>query len=439
MKTILIILCLAAQISNAQTIRTIAGNGTPGFSGDGGPAVSAELKGANFIVFDKHDNMFVCDAGNRRIRKVDNAGIITTIAGNGTNAHTGDGGLATLASLHNPTSIAVDTFGNIYIGESAGHTIRKINTSGIITTIAGDGTIGYNGDGILATTAKLFFPYLGKVDNSGNIFFGDYGNHRVRKIDATGIITTVAGDGTNGSSGDGGSALSAKLKTPVFVNLNSAGDIFIPDNSDFRVRKVDASTGIITTFAGNGVMGNTGDGGAATSAQISFVNSMAFDHLGNSFLADLDANVIRKVNSAGIISTIAGTGATGYGGDNGPAINAVFNSPNSIAVNSAGNVAVADVNNNRIRLIIYNNTAVANQEGHLLKVSVFPNPAKDNIVIDAEVPIETLDVINVVGTCVTEVRPSLGDRVVTVDVSRLPAALYVIKVNGVIAGKFVKE
>src|SRR5712691_406863 len=267
---ILTLTCLLPACSDAAasggTIATVAGNGSSGFSGDGGQATNTSLSNPQAVALDKAGNLFIADTFNYRIRRVDAvSGIITTIAGNGVQALSGDGGPATNASLFAPSGLALDTEGNIFIAEWFGSRVRRVDaTTHIITTVAGGG----NGDdGGQATNAALASAYGLALDTSGNLLIADVSHHRIRRVDATnGIITTVAGNGTSGFSGDGGLATSASLSFPVDVVLDSAGNLFIADQGNRRVRRVDTATRTITTLAGNGSAGFSGDGGQATNA-----------------------------------------------------------------------------------------------------------------------------------------------------------------------------
>ncbi|MGA1199046.1 MAG: hypothetical protein ACO36I_21340, partial [Candidatus Latescibacterota bacterium] len=212
-----------------QQIGSVAGDGSFGFAGDGGVATNASLADPVGVFVDSVGNMFVADTNNRRIRKIDTAGTITTVAGNGSFGFAGDGGGATSASLADPTGVFVDAQNNLYIADTNNQRIRKVDASGVITTIAGDGNAGFSGDGGLATSARLNFPTGVFVDAIGNVFFADRENHRIRKVDTLGVITTVAGNGAFGSSGDGGQATSANLAFPAGVFVSSVGEVFIAD------------------------------------------------------------------------------------------------------------------------------------------------------------------------------------------------------------------
>jgi hypothetical protein len=284
------------------------------------------------------------------------AGIINTVAGDGIAGYSGDGGAATSAELNVPYGVAVDNAGNIYIADYGNERIRKVTAStGKISTVAGNGTVGYGGDGGPATSAKLDSPTGVALDGAGNIYIADLGNHRIRKVTvSTGIISTAAGNGTQGYSGDGGPATSAELYYATGVAADSAGNIYIGDEVNERVRKVTASTGIINTVAGDGVGGYSGDGGPATSAELNAPSGVAVDTAGNIYIADISNNRIRKVTvSTGIISTVAGNGTAGYSGDGGPATNAELNNPSGVAVDTVGKIYIGDTNNNRIRAVTH--------------------------------------------------------------------------------------
>jgi uncharacterized protein (TIGR03437 family) len=335
-------------------ITTVAGNGTFGYSGDGGPATSAKLSPWGVAV-DGSGNLYITDFYDSVIRKVAAAtGIITTVAGNGTFGYSGDGGPATTAQLAEPSGVAVDGSGNLYIADWDDHVIRKVTAAtGIITTVAGNGSPGYSGDGGPATGAQLACPWGVAVDGSGNLYLADTGYYRIRKVAAAGTITTVAGNGRQYAySGDGGPATSAQLALPYGAAVDGSGNIYIADWDDNAIHRVAAATGIITTVAGNGSGGYSGDGGPATSAQLSGPAGVAADGSGNIYIADEYNNVIRKVAAAtGIITTVAGDGTQGYSGDGGPATGAQLGVPLGVAVDGSGNLYIADSLYNRIRKV----------------------------------------------------------------------------------------
>lgn len=338
--------------SFTQTISTIAGTGTAGYNGDGIVATSAELDKPAGVCIDASGNIYIADFWFHRVRKVDAVtGNISTIAGTGTAGYNGDGIAATSAQLDKPRKVCVDASGNVYIADSYNHRIRKIDAStGIISTVAGNGTSGYNNDGIAADSAELYFPGGVFVDASGNIYIADVYNHRVRKVDAsTGKISTIAGNGTAGYSGDGAAGTAAELNYPWGLCADNSGNVYIADEFNNRIREVDASTGNINTFAGTGTAGYNGDGIMATTAQLNTPSDVFADAYGRVFISDA-SNRIRVVDlSTSMISTIAGNGTAGYNGDGIAATSAELSGPGGIFVNASGNLFIADVSNQRVR------------------------------------------------------------------------------------------
>ena len=342
-------LILNSPLVKAQPISTIAGNGTAGYSGDAGAATSAMLNYPLGVAVDAAGNVYISDYSNQMIRKVNTSGIISAFAGTaGTNGSGGDGGPATSAMLNNPNGVAVDAAGNVYVADVGNNKIRKINTStGIINTFAGNGTNGFSGDGGPATSAMLNYPIAVAVDAAGNVYITD--NYRIRKINTSGIISTFAGTGGGGYNGDNISATSANLNNPAGVAVDAAGNVYIADESNQRIRIVNTS-GIISTFAGTGTQGWGGDG-VATSIQLNYPAGIAVDAAGNLYITDQGTHRIRKVNTSGMISTIAGNGSGAFSGDGGPATSASINNPYGVAVDGTGNVYIADQNNQRVRKV----------------------------------------------------------------------------------------
>ncbi len=345
--------------SGIETVSAGTGAFTAGHAGDGGSATKAELNIPYDVTFDAAGNMYIADTRNQRVRKVDTNGVITTIAGNGQALYAGDGGPATLASLQGPIAVATDAAGNVYITDQANQRIRKVDAvSGNITTVAGNGVAGSGADGLAgdggpAILASLFQPVGIAIGPDGNLYIADQANSRIRKVDlVTGIITTVAGNGTLAFSGDGGPATSAQLYYPTDVIFDPAGNFYIADSANQRVRKVDAQTGIITTVAGSGTQGFAGDGGPATAAAFSLPAALAFDAAGNLYISDFGNERIRRMDTGGIVTTIAGNGSEALGGDGGSATGAqLLIGPRDVVFDAVGNLYVADHFNNRIRKV----------------------------------------------------------------------------------------
>jgi sugar lactone lactonase YvrE len=332
-------------------IATVAGTGTAGFSGDNGPALSARFNHPYSLTVDGGGNAYVADYQNQRVRKIAAAtGIVTTVAGNGTLGLTGDGGLATLATLYYPTGVAVDTSGNLLISH-IGLVRRVASDTGIISTVAGTGFLDFSGDGRPATEANIAVVAV-SVDAADNLFVSDYINGRIRRVDAaTRIVSTVAGNGDQGL-GDKGPASAAILYYPYGIAIDADSNLYIADTFNSRIRKVAAATGIITTVAGSGAFGPSGDGGAATQAQLEYPRDVAVDVAGNLFITDTLNNRIRKVTAAtGVIDTVAGSGDEGFSGDGGPAKSAALQQPHGAVLDRAGNIYIADTLNHRIRKV----------------------------------------------------------------------------------------
>jgi len=347
---------LVFKVSPTGALTVVAGNGIPRFSGDGGPATGASLYRPTGVAVDAAGSIYIADTGNGRIRKVGLSGIIGTVAGNGKSGFSGDGGPATSASLDGPSGVAVDAAGNLYIADSTSsysggnNRIRKVSPSGIISTVAGNGTAGFSGDGGLATNASLNVPSGIAVDAADNLYIADARNNRVRRVAPSGIISTVAGGGS-GFPGGNGPATSASLSWPSSVAVDAAGNLYITDQGNGRIRKVSPS-GMISTAAGSGQGGFTGDGGPATLASLWRPTGVAVDAAGSLYIADQLNNRIRAVSPSGIISTVAGNGTVGSSGDGLSATSASLAGPRGVAVDAGGNLYIADTGNNRVRRVL---------------------------------------------------------------------------------------
>ena len=284
-------------------VEQVAGCGEYGYSGDGGPAGKAKLSWPSDLAFDAQGNLYMVESGNACVRKVEKSGTITTVAGCGEHGYSGDSGQATKARLARPLGMTFDTEGNLYIADAHNYRVRKVDREGIITTVAGNGQEGDSGDGGQAVKARLSIFFGIAVDVEGNLFIADSDNRSVRKVDKSGIITTMVGNGEWGYGGDGGQATEARLRHPEKVILDTADNLYIADSSGHCVRRVN-KTGIITTVAGNGKKGDGGDGGKAVKARLNFSNDIAVDAEGNLYISDQDNHRVRKVNRAGIITTV---------------------------------------------------------------------------------------------------------------------------------------
>ena len=332
------------------TIYAIAGNAEAGYSGDGGRGGDASLSNPSGVAVDPVAGIYIGDSGNRRIRRLGFDGIIQTVAGNGLFRYSGEGGPATSATLYLPYAVALDKKGNLYIAEPQQARVRKVAPNGVITTFAGTGAQGYNQDGIPATQAQISQVEGLAVDSAGSVYLADAINSRVRKITPDGIISTVAGTGFFNYSGDGGPATGATLYGPAAVAIDNTGNLYISDYYNNRIRKVTLD-GIITTVAGNGEAGYSGNGSAATQARLNAPAGLAFDAQGNLYFADSLNNVIRKITPQGIITTVAGNGKEGFLGDGRAATGANLREPFAVTVDAAGNLYIADTRNYRIRKV----------------------------------------------------------------------------------------
>jgi len=367
------LLFIGAQLFFAQSAVVLAplsqldaGTGVGGYTGDNGPATSAELNTPFGVAVDSHENIYIADMNNSVIRKVSPAGTITTVAGTGTAGYSGDGDAATTAKLNYPHGVTVDTAGNIYIADTNNNRIRKVTVAtGIISTIAGTGGSGYSGNGVIGTSAELKTPNGIGIDIAGNIYVADYGNQVVREINATTLyITTIAGTPSSaGFSGDGYAATGAQLNDPTSVAIDTAGNYYIADHGNQRIRKVNTS-GTISTYAGNGTGGFAGDGEyPATSAELNNPTGVAIDGAGNLYIGDSANNRIRVVFASGTITTWAGNGTVGASGDGGQALSAEYNTPRGVAVDLQGNVFIADQSNNKVREALGNTSFATTNVG----------------------------------------------------------------------------
>jgi len=408
-------------------IATYAGTGMPGYSGDGSVATAADFNGPLCMAMDQDRNLFVADFYNARIRKVKPNGIIVTMAGNGTLGYGGDGTIATSAEIY-PHGVAADKHGNVFLSDPANNVIRKINAAGIISTYAGDGTAGY-ADATTALAAEFNAPFGLYVDGHDNLYIADAGNHAIRRIDsATGAVTTVAGSGVMGYYGDGGPAGLAQLDSPFAITFDKAGDLFIADRNNNVVREVNATNGLINTIAGTGAIGYSGDSALATDATMHYPVSVATDTAGNVYIADSYNNVIREVDmTTGNIVTVAGNGYAGFGGDLGYPTGANLFHPYSIVLDTFNSIYIADANNQRIRKVfnpLANGVADVNTKN---EIRLFPNPAHTSITITGVQNGDKIGLIDVTGKMVTSLSQATGTAV-EIPVSQLAEGLYLVQI-----------
>jgi hypothetical protein len=443
--------CLTqALVSVAQsgTIITVAGIDSFGYNGDNRPAITAKLNAPESICQDKYGNIFVADAANHRIRKVNAiTGLITTVAGKDSSGYSGDNGPATNAKLFGPEGVAVDSNNNLYIGDALNYRIRKVNAiTGIITTIAGTGVAGAFGNGIPAINAQLNGPIHLHIDSFQNLYVIDYGNYLVRKIaSSTGLITTVAGNGICSNSVDGLVATAAALNKPIRVFADDTGNIYLSEELGHKVRKVSAATGLLSTVAGTGLAGSTGDSGPATAAELALPTGIYVDKNGNIFIAEYDNGAIRRVDaSTGIITTVAGTlGSPGFAGDNGPATSAQMTAMD-LTFDKDGNIYIADRGNQRIRKVCYDTTCLkiptdtANHTGIINTITttqhyqLTPNPSNGDILLtqgEADNDAVTIDVRDIVGKSVYMSAARFRDRTYHLSLEHLSPGLYFMRIR----------
>ena len=438
MKKILFTLLLMPCVLSAQNIITVAGSGNTTL-GDNGPATNANLKTFGQIAINSNGDIIIAANNDQRIRKVDaSTGIITTIGGTGVVGYSGDNGPATAAKFSWPNFVACDNSNNVYISDDSNR-IRRIDVaSGIVTTIAGNGIPAFAGDGGPATDASINRSEGITFDVEGNLFFVDDNNARVRKINTAGIISTVAGNGTTGFSGDGGQATSAQIR-PWSISFDNFGKLYIADDG-VQVRKVDLNTGTITTVVGDGSGVYNGENIPATATGIRPVK-VTFDINNRMFVSDGYSNRVRMVDSVGIIHTVAGTGISGFSGDGGPATAAQFYTPSGIEY-YCGNIYIADAQNHRVRKIAYNispdcpTLSISNPVIESV-FNVFPNPVTTNLTITSTNVITNVSISNIIGQ--TVYSNYYHREEVQVNIADLPKGIYFIKVNGTEVRKFVKE
>ena len=431
LKTVMALLLIAGSSINsgkAQTINTICGTGLAGYSGDGGPAISAQLKHPTDVKIDAKGNTYIVDQGNEVIRKINAAGIITTIAGEGDPGYFGDGGPATLAAINVPTGIAVDKTGNLYIADTHNGLIRKVDTNGIISTIAGSyNQPGYTGNGGPASAARITDPTYMAIDTADNLYFTDHLNNAVRMIShSTGIIITVAGNTIKGYNGDGGPGPAAQLNDPRGIYLDTYGNLFIADFGNDVIRRVDGITKNITTIAGKNWPGATGTGGPATNACLNGPISVTADNYGNVFFGEYRNDWVRKVNTRDTLVYFAGNGYSGFSGDGGPSTASRINYPYSLSVDGVGNVYFPDYTNSVIRRVQVSPLKI-NTGNEIGGIQIFPNPVTEILHINNVQPSTSYSLTNAVGVEVRTGELAQGDQFLSI--KELPSGIYNLELN----------
>ncbi len=373
-------------------ISTVAGTGYPGLSGDGGPATEATLTAPTSVAIDEVGNLLIADGYNKRVRRVTADGRIQTVAG----TDIGDGGLATDAFLYSPSHMAIHSSGDLYFADTLHNRVRKVTPAGIILTVAGNGLPAYSDGRGSATLAYLKKPAAVAFDAQGHLYIADGGNRRIRKVTPAGRISTIAGTGEDGFSGDGGQAIRAKIGIATSVAVDRTGNIYF--NDEARIRKV-TPAGIITTIAGNGKKEAAGDGGPATQAQLDPFD-LAFDSAGNLYVADGSNHRIRKIDTSGIITTVAGNGVEGFSGDGGLAVNAALDRPTGVALDADDNLYIADYDNLRVRRVSKDgvittiagngNLTISGDGGPALEAGLDPT----SVVVDSDGIVYVSDLLN---------------------------------------------
>ena len=363
----------------AQIITTVANVSLKkGYAGDGGSAAFAKFNSPEGLAVDNAGNVYVADPLNNRIRKIDVFGEVSTYAGNGKSGFSGDGGLATLAELGGPTYVILDNDGTMYVADTRNNRVRKITPAGVITTVAGNGDAGYSGDGGLAIKAPLESPNRLALDSHGNLFIGT--QKAIRKVYGNNVITTICGSSQSGSSGNGGSALYATFIEITGIVVDKSDNIFIADKQAHVIRKID-NTGVINGYAGAGASVALGDGGPANIARLISPADIKMDSKQNLYVTDLTDSRIRKIDAAGIITTIAGNGKSAHTGDGGAAIDAGLFSPCGLGIDTGNNLYMTEVSNyasdlsNDVRYIFTGNIGNAKSA-----VNIYPNPTFDGAI-----------------------------------------------------------
>ncbi len=445
LKLFLTLLCLMnVWFVHGQIITTVAGGATGhgGSWGDGGPATAAEINFFAGLAVDNAGNIFISDG--HRIRKVNAiSGVINTIAGTGIAGYNGDGIPATAAQLYTPVCISFDATENLYVYDAGNHRIRRIDAvTGIITTYAGNGTFGFTGDSGAATAATIDGGDMA-WDANGNLYYGS--TRKIRKISSTGIISTFAGNGLAGVTAEGVPATSTYIAPARGLAIDVMGNLYIADSTR-AIRKITASSGLINRIAGTGDNLYTPYGGDGIPATLCRVGAFDIyvDDTGNLYISDQPNSRIEKVNTHGVIYTIAGTGVAGFGGDNNIATNAQVSYPENVVLDKCNNVYIADFNNKRVRKVTYHATC-DNETSKVKSVNIennfiiYPNPANSNLTIKTSEKINTINFTNLFGQTIPITAPTITNNKAEINIAHLPRGMYIIRVNEVYVQRFMKE
>jgi len=423
MKKLLYLLCfLLPFTSNGQYyISTVVGNGSSGATGDGGQATNASLVNPMGLAYDAAGNLYISEYWGHKIRKVSPDGTISTFAGTGEAGYTGNGGQATAAKMFHPIDVTVGADGAVYVAELTNYCIRRIGTDGIISLVAGTGEFcGTSPDGLSATSTCLDYPYAIHINAAGEMFIPELQNNRVRKVNTSGIVSTIAGTGISGDDGDGGPASAARINNPSDCYVDAVGNIYIPQFNTDRIRMVDAA-GIIHTIAGTGIDTYTGDGGLATNATLNNPARVITDVAGNIYVADGLNCCIRKI-TGGIITTIAGGIGYDYFGDGGPATAAAMKYTSDMVITPSGDILVSDANNHVVRkLSTIPPASVAEYKSP--SVLLFPNPAKNAVSVSTPLAGSfRITIFNASGRNVYTQKMQSSTQII--DISFLPSGYY---------------
>lgn len=421
-------ICSFSAEAQYRKITTIAGTGgIGGYGGDGFVATAGVLNGPHAVAVSNKGEVYIVDFYNFRVRKIKTNGSIVTFAGNGLSGYNGDGTAATNARM-NPKGVAADYKGNVYISDPVHSVIRKVNALNIVSTYVGTGVYGYTPLNTNAKTTKIGAPWGLACDKSGNLYFTDAGNHVVCKVDTFGVITTLAGDGNAGSLGDGFAAVTARLDSPFAVAVDRTGNVFVADHNNSTVRMIDPA-GIITKVAGTiGSFGYSGNLGLAINAQLNYPSGVAVDTFGNVYISDSRNNVIRMVDPTGVISTIVANSFPGFGGDLGDALGANLFHPYGICVDSIGAIFIADANNQRVRRV-YNTTVGVNNVDPNSGLNIYPNPFNNNITVAGLHKNDVVCLYDLMGRPVMPKTTIDTEGAKTFEIGDIAQGIYLLQVN----------